>query len=255
MIKAAFFDIDGTLLSFKTHRVSEGTQRAFEKLRKQNIKTFIATGRPKIIIPPMPIQFDGYVTMNGALCWVGNQVVYSAPMDKCDSQRWLRYCKEHQVVNMSITRDKMYGNRMSDVVVAIHEQLDFEIPPVVDEDSIMDEEFYQFIGIMPAEEDAKVAELLPNCSLPRWHPTFTDIVKAGGNKSVGIQHVLEHYGFTPKEIIAFGDGGNDVEMLEYAGIGVAMGNADESVKRRSDFVTTDVDHEGIEYALTQLGII
>ncbi len=255
MIKAAFFDIDGTLLSFKTHQVSPGTITAFEKLHENGVLTFISTGRPKLIIPQMPVRFDGLVTMNGGLCWSGNEVIYSAPIPKSDSQRWLEYAKSHQIVTMSITKDKMFGNRMSDIALAIHKQLDFKLPPIVDEESILDEDFFQFIGVMPPEMDKEVQELLPGCSLPRWHPAFTDIVKNGSNKAVGISHLLEHYHITKEEIIAFGDGGNDIDMLEYAGIGVAMGNADNTVKDHADYVTTDVDNEGIYNALVKLNII
>lgn len=255
MIKAAFFDIDGTLLSFHTHQVSPGTIEAFHKLQERGILTFISTGRPKLIIPSMPVHFDGYVTMNGGLCWVGDQAVYSAPIPQEDSRRWLLYAKEHQIVTMSITRDQMFGNRMSDIALAIHKQLDFQLPPIVDEESILDKEFFQFIGVMPADQDPTIQELLPHCSLPRWHPAFTDIVRAGGSKAVGMDRILAHLGITPDEIIAFGDGGNDIEMLEYAGIGVAMGNAEPSVKQHADYVTTDVDHEGIQHALEQLHII
>lgn len=80
MIKAAFFDIDGTLLSFKTHVVSSGTVRAFEALHAQGVRTFIASGRPKVLIPDMPVSFDGYVTMNGGYCFVGDQVLLRNPI-------------------------------------------------------------------------------------------------------------------------------------------------------------------------------
>lgn len=55
--------------------------------------------------------------------------------------------------------------------------------------------------------------------------------------------------------MAFGDGGNDISMLEYVGIGVAMGNANPPVKERADFVTKDIDDDGIEYALRHFGLI
>ena len=58
-----------------------------------------------------------------------------------------------------------------------------------------------------------------------------------------------------EEIIAFGDGGNDVDMLEYAGIGVAMGNAGEDVKAAADYVTTAIDDDGIFNALKHFNVI
>ena len=255
MIKAVFFDIDGTLLSFVTHQMSAGTIEACRRLNERGIKVFISTGRPKIIIPHLPIQIEGYVTMNGGLCLVGDEVVYSAPIPREDATTWLKFAKANHVATMSITKDKMYGNELTETVLAIHKQLDFKLPPIVDEESILDEEFYQFIGVFEADKDASVCEMLPHCSLPRWHPAFSDIVLKGGTKAVGIEKMLQRYGWDRSEIMAFGDGHNDIEMLEYAGTGVAMGNAADEVKGHADYVTTDVDHEGVLHALTELGVI
>ena len=64
-------------------------------------------------------------------------------------------------------------------------------------------------------------------------------------------HLLcQHFGIRQEETIAFGDGGNDIDMLQWAGIGIAMGNASDEVKKAADWVTTDVDHEGIEHAIS-----
>ena len=81
------------------------------------------------------------------------------------------------------------------------------------------------------------------------------MVHMDNSKAVGIESVLRHFGLDRSECIAFGDGGNDIEMLEYCGIGVAMGNADDTVKQHADHVTTSVDDEGIEQALIDLHII
>ncbi len=91
--------------------------------------------------------------------------------------------------------------------------------------------------------------------LPRWHPQFSDLVNADNSKATGIDSILHHYGIDRNECIGFGDGGNDIEMLDFCGIGVAMGNADDNVKAHADYVTTSVDDEGIANALRQLHII
>ena len=76
-----------------------------------------------------------------------------------------------------------------------------------------------------------------------------------GGKVVGIEKMLEHHGITKEEIIAFGDGENDLEMLAFAGVGVAMGNADEEVKEVADYVTTDIDDDGIWNACKHFNLI
>ena len=256
MIKAAFFDIDGTLLSFKTHLVSPGTIQAFEELHRQGIHTFISSGRPKVLIPPMPVGFDGYVTMNGGYCFVGNQVLLRNPIPQEETDRWLQYAEQENLCTMIFTEHEMYVNTHSDPVAnAIRNQLEFQMPPLLPTLQMMGRETFQVIAIMPAQRDNDVLQMLPHCRLPRWHPQFSDLVNADNSKATGIDSILHHYGIDRNECIGFGDGGNDIEMLDFCGIGVAMGNADDNVKAHADYVTTSVDDEGIANALRQLHII
>lgn len=256
MIKAAFFDIDGTLLSFTTHQVSPGTIRAFKALHQQGVKTFISSGRPKILIPDMPVCFDGYVTMNGGYCFVGNQVLLRNPIPQAETDRWLHYAQQEGLCTMIFTEHDMFVNTHTNPVAnAIRNQLEFTMPPLLPIEQMIGRETYQIIAIMTADRDKAVLEMLPHCRLPRWHPQFSDLVKANNSKASGIESILNYYGIAKDECIGFGDGGNDVEMLDYCGIGVAMGNADEKVKAHADFVTTSVDEEGILHALTALSII
>ncbi len=256
MIKAAFFDIDGTLLSFKTHLVSPGTIQAFEELHRQGIHTFISSGRPKVLIPPMPVGFDGYVTMNGGYCFVGDQVLLRNPIPQQETDRWLQYAEQENLCTMIFTEHEMFVNTHSDPVAnAIRNQLEFQMPPLLPTQQMMGRETFQVIAIMPAERDNDVLQMLPHCRLPRWHPQFSDLVNADNSKATGIDSILHHYGIDRNECIGFGDGGNDIEMLDFCGIGVAMGNADDNVKAHADYVTTSVDDEGIANALRQLHII
>ena len=84
---------------------------------------------------------------------------------------------------------------------------------------------------------------------------FADILPAGGGKPNGLAHTLAHLGLTREQCIAFGDGGNDVTMLEYAGIGVAMGNACDAAKAAADYVTDDITADGLAKALAHFGLI
>ena len=89
VIRAAFFDIDGTLLSFSTHRVSEGTVRAFDTLHSHGVRTFLSTGRPMIIVPPMPLSFEASITMNGALVFTPTETLLRNPVPAADLDAWL----------------------------------------------------------------------------------------------------------------------------------------------------------------------
>lgn len=252
MIKAAFFDIDGTLLSFTTHRVSKGTVRAFEKLHQAGVRTFLSTGRPEVLIPEMPISFEGKITMNGGLVFTPEKVLLSNPISDKELQVWLNIANDKHLCTMVFTRNNMFLAQPNEIGLKLRNQLEFEMPPVVDIDRMRSETVYQIIAIMPGEMDAMVADVLPHCRLPRWHPYFTDIVAHDNSKARGMEAICQHYGIRQEETIAFGDGANDIEMLEWAGIGIAMGNADEAVKKHADRVTTDVDNEGIENAVNEI---
>ena len=94
--------------------------------------------------------------------------------------------------------------------------------------------------------------VLTNCDAHRWHPDFADCICKGTNKATGIDDVIKHYGIDISEVMAFGDGGNDVEMLRHAGVGVAMGNASNEVKKYAKVVTESVDNDGVARILRQI---
>lgn len=252
MIKAAFFDIDGTLLSFTTHRVSAGTIRAFDRLHRAGVRTFLSTGRPEVLIPKMPVSFEAKITMNGGLVFTSNEVLLSNPIPNDELQSWLDIAKDKHLCTMIFTKNNMFLAQPNEVGIKLRNQLEFEMPPVVELDSLRKETAYQIIAIMPGEMDNTVGKMLPHCRLPRWHPYFTDIVAFDNSKARGMEAICQHYGILQEETIAFGDGANDIEMLEWAGIGIAMGNADEGVKKHANMVTTDVDNEGIENAVNEI---
>ncbi len=252
MIKAAFFDIDGTLLSFNTHRVSDGTIRAFDRLHQAGVHTFISSGRPMVLIPPMPVTFEGHITMNGGLVFTPETTLLSNPIAEEDKQRWLDFAAEHNIATMLFTADSMMGAQVNDIALRLRDQLEFEMPPMVDINEMRRHEAYQLIAIMPPELDSQVSGLMPHSRLPRWTPIFTDIVADGNSKAQGMEAICRHFGIRQEETIAFGDGGNDIEMLQWAGIGIAMGNAVPEVQAAADMVTTSVDDEGIEQAINKI---
>lgn len=209
-----------------------------------------------VLIPQMPVTFDGYATMNGGYCFVGDKVLLRSPIPQEETDRWLQYAEKENLCTMIFTEHEMFVNTYSNPVAnAIRDQLEFQMPPLLPINQMIGRETYQIIAIMPADLDKTVANMLPHCRLPRWHPQFSDLVNANNSKASGIESIISHFGIKKEECIAFGDGGNDIEMLEYCGIGVAMGNADDSVKAHADYATTSVDEEGIEQALLSLHII
>ena len=120
---------------------------------------------------------------------------------------------------------------------------------------IQHEDIYQLSAFLPPEKEAEFLRRCPGCLAVRWEDDFCDILPAGGGKPNGLAHTLTHLGLTREQSIAFGDGGNDVTMLEYAGIGVAMGNACDAAKAAADYVTDDITADGLAKALAHFGLI
>ena len=108
--------------------------------------------------------------------------------------------------------------------------------------------------IRPDQEEW-LHSILPGCDFLRWASTGVDIVPSGRDKADGIEAYLSHYGIPLTDYMAFGDEHNDVGMIRRAPIGVAMGNGNEDVKAVADYVTTDIDDNGIWNALKHFGVL
>lgn len=260
MIKAVFFDVDGTLVSFKTHRVPQSTLEAIKKLQAKGIKVFVATGRHPSILTEgnnvHEIDFDGFVTLNGQYCFTKDgKVIYENNICREDIVALLEFLKENRFPCAFVEDRDTYMNYIDDVVVNLLKSVNVPLPPIEDIERAKDGKVFQLNPYIPVEFEAEVMKVLPNCEATRWSPTFIDVIPAGGGKHVAIQKIMEYYGYKKDEIMAFGDGGNDKTMLMTAGIGVAMGNANEDVKEIADYVTKSVDNDGVLNALKHFNVI
>ena len=109
---------------------------------------------------------------------------------------------------------------------------------------------YQASAFYMREEEAVLEEALPKgCKFARWCDYAVDITPIKGGKVEGIKSICKSVGLEQSEIMAFGDAENDIDMIKFAQIGVAMGNAQDCVKETADYVTTDVNENGIRNAL------
>lgn len=257
MSKALFFDIDGTLVSFKTHTIPQSTISAIKCLKQQGHKVFIATGRPKLLINIKDIEFDGFISMNGAHCYTSDSTdIYRGTIPSDDIERLITYYSTHNYPFLCVSDKDWFITHCNEAVKEICDLINIDIPPFAPIETARDREILEIMGYFTQKTDEEVfSKVLTHCDTVRWHPLFTDIVKKGINKSTGIDEVIRFYGMKLEDTIAFGDGGNDIPMLKHAGIGIAMGNASERVQRAADYVTTSVDEDGIFNALNHFGLL
>ncbi len=199
--------------------------------------------------------FDGYITLNGQYCYTNNQIIYSNTIKKEDLQALLDYLKDHQVPCGFTEENTKYFNYRDERVDAIHAITHNDDHPAGDCSHVIDKSIYQIMCFVDKNEEKEILSHMPHCISARWHPTFCDISPIGGTKQLGIDKFLEYYGLDLKDTMAFGDGGNDMQMLQHVSLAVAMGNAGDELKSIADFVTKGVDDEGIAYALKHYGLI
>lgn len=132
MIKAIFFDIDGTLVSFKTHLVPLSTIESLNILREKGVKVFIATGRhPSAINNLGDLRFDGYVTVNGGYCIVGtDDVIYKHTISNGDVEALLQYMKTTESFPCAFVHEKdVIMNYTDEAVEEVFQLLNFPAPP------------------------------------------------------------------------------------------------------------------------------
>ena len=256
MIKAAFFDVDGTLVSHKTKSVPQSARDALEKLRASGVKCIVATGRHLREMKKLPvgdIPFDSYITLNGQLILDENQeMLHGVPITGQARDILLRMYDCRELPLLLVEEGSNFLNFVDDRVRTVHRAISTPIPPLVPRAG---RELYQVCAYVTKEEEHLLVELQGQCVMTRWGFGGVDIVAKGGGKMTGIRWYLERSGIDPSEIIAFGDAENDLDMLKLACIGVAMGNGTEEVKQAADYVTADIDDDGIARALKHFGLI
>ena len=262
-IKAAFFDIDGTLTSFVTHVVPQSTVDALHALQRKGVKVFICSGRAPsymgVVLDTIPVEFDGIVGLNGQYCTTRDGLNYRHPIDQADVEIITSWLEEHpEVIANYAESDYGYFNRTNESLERTWKSLGKTAPKINVHDPrerIGEHRTFQISPYIDPETEASIEALCGNVRGVRWHPSFTDLIPADGGKAVGLRVVLEHFGWTNDNAIAFGDGGNDVDMLRYAGVGVAMGNATAEPKDAADYITDDVDDDGILNALKHFDVL
>ena len=261
MIKAVFFDIDGTLVSFNTHKVLDSSKRAIKELKEKGIKVFIATGRIKLHINNLgDLEFDGYITANGHDCYIGEKEIYRNGISAETLHALLDYLENEEKFPCSImTNNGIFSNYIDDSVKELSEEINLEIPSVEDFPKFVEENIDEVLQINIYVDENKEKELMKkifkDCESSRWCPVFADVDTKGGGKHIGVDKIIEFYKIDISETMAFGDGGNDLSMIEHCAIGIAMGNANEKLKKAADYITDDVDNDGIYKALKHFNII
>ena len=256
-IKIVFFDIDDTLRNSKTGFIPASIPTVFKQLREKGILTGIASGRGIFGVVPeiRELKPDFFVTLNGAYIEdkKGN-VIYSNKIAKDKVEEYIAWTKEvgidYGLVASHTAKLSTRTDMISQAIDPIYPNLD------VDPDFYEKEDIYQ---MWTFEDQGDVLTLPESLSstlrMVRWHEHSSDVVALNGSKAAGVAKVVEHLGYKPENVMVFGDGLNDLELLDYAGISIAMEVSHEKIKEKADYITKTLEEDGIFDALERLGMV
>ncbi|GAB1763791.1 Cof-type HAD-IIB family hydrolase [Priestia aryabhattai] len=235
--KLIALDMDGTLLN-NQQEISEENRAAIAKAQEQGVHVVLSTGRSLLTCREyaQSLQLSSYlITVNGSEIWdESGQLVERKLIDASHIEKMWNLTQEHKLNFWAVTTDKVWRDEFPEDI-ASQEWLKFgyDIP----DDALREEVLKQIAGISDFE--------ISNSSL-----TNLEINALGINKAKGIMTVCERLDISMDEVIAMGDSLNDMAMIEAAGCGIAMGNAQEAVKEAADWVTDTNVNNGVAKAIS-----
>lgn len=254
--KIAFFDIDGTLVD-EEKRIPEDAIEAIRRLKEQGIEPVIATGRAPYFFQDLAKQIgiESYVSLNGAYVRYRGEDLYESkiPVEVLEKLVGLAGKNGHELVfegkntYFATSPEHPFVYEAVASLKVVH--------PEADADFWKKEGIYQVFLHCESQEEHLYPSELPELRFVRWHSKAMDVLPNTGSKAEGIKALLDTLGIAPEEAIAFGDGLNDKEMLQFVGLGIAMGNSHKELIPYADYVTTNVDEGGVKNGLEYAGVL
>lgn len=252
-----FFDVDGTLFDHSTKQVHPDTVLAIKALaNNRDVELALATGRSlgalHVINDILP-YFSIKVLLNGAFALHHNNVIFSAPLPIDDIKSLHAYAEKHQLALGFVSSHDEAISQINETVVKAIDNFDMPMP-------VMDPFYYTHKPVFQmwafSEESHHIDALkstFPRLRFMSWHANGCDITSPVHNKGTTIKAITEG---KYEQVIAFGDGENDLEMLEMVDFGVAMGNAySVALKSKADYICEPIFEGGIAKTLKKLHLI
>lgn len=251
-------DMDGTLLNTRgiiTKRTILSIRNAVEK----GVVFTVSTGRPiqgverynKILNLDAP-----FITYNGAMIVIGKskKILYEQGLEACDARNILNWAKQFTPTVMVWSDNKLYVSELNERTEKYKSLSGVEPILIKDEEAVIQNGITKILWYDDAENISGYLPVLrdnlgSSINLYTSQPYFLEFVDIRVSKARALERLGQYYNISPSEMIAIGDGLNDLDMIEYAGLGVAMGNAHDLVKGRADFITKSCDEDGVAYVI------
>lgn len=267
--KWCVLDMDGTLLD-SHDTISKENETALNKLQKNGVEVIIASGRVDLMLKRYIRQLNlkGHIiSCNGGL--IRNietgEIVYSKAMDRNTVKQIISFCLKEQIHLLVYTSDVVYTNKDNPKAVKyerINQSLDadlrFPVEYIVDPSlqNTSDKDILKILLICKNQNQVEQLQkrfvMNKDISVVSSADGLLDIMASNTSKGRALKILSEKEKVDPKQIIAFGDNYNDIEMLQFAGMSVAVENSVPQVKDAARYVTKSNDESGVAYAINHL---
>jgi Cof subfamily protein (haloacid dehalogenase superfamily) len=255
--KYIFLDADGTLIDHDSNQIPESTKKAIKLAQNNGHEVLIATGRPPSLFYGIDkeINCTSYVASNGRIVVIDGELVHGETISREIVDKVLTYFEGLKLdVALEGMEKYVVHTKYTDLVEKFSHRFHIEVP-VLFPNFHLDNDVYQMVLFYDQPDFKKFEEVFPDLAFNYSCEYGIDINLKGGMKDIGLKIILDKLNLDLKDIIAVGDGYNDISMIEFAGTGVAMGNASEEVKKHADIVTDSVENDGIYKLFKKLNLI
>lgn len=257
-IKIVAIDLDGTLLD-PEGVLSEENADAVRRATEAGVQVVIATGKSRgsieRLLPQLALESPGVFNQGLVIYDAAGSILQETALDEEVVDDILRFARERELPYFAYSGqhivtpfDSEYRQRLIDLY--------HEPTPVIGEPEA-DRAVHKIVVIDPEDDETMQGEVratLEEICEGKAHitqavPNFVEVLPAGTSKGAGLRWLLDELDIPPEQVLAIGDGENDVEMLQLAGIGVAMGNAHPRVKEVADVVVGSNEQSGVAEAI------
>lgn len=260
--KLLVLDLDGTLTNSKKE-ITRHTKETLIKAQKAGLKVVLASGRPTYGVAPLANElelqkYEGYIlAYNGGeiIDWKTRELMYEKQLDSDLLPYLYRCAKENDFAIVTYENEYVLTEKPDDEYV-LKEAL-LNVMKIKKVDNFLEAVKHPITKCLIVGEPSRLAllekemyeKLKDRMGVFRSEPYFLELVPKGIDKAQSLSVLLEEIGMTKNEMIAIGDGFNDLSMIQYAGLGIAMENAQDVVKQAADFITLSNEEDGVAYAV------
>lgn len=259
--KVIFLDCDGTIFDVPRNmlKASDKTRYAIKELIKNGHLVFIASGRCKCLLPDDVVDLNpsGFITTNGTYAYMKDKVIFEKPLKQESINLLIDYCKENNGLCFLESQDYIYIRSLDDPLYV--EFVDaWDVKHEIFKDKLLTDKWYLMMSVFRSEDECIRFEnkLQDKLDIRRQYGfTSFDVTDFGNDKGLGVKKVLEYLNIDKKDAYAFGDGLNDLEMLEAVGESYAMENGNPKLKALAKNIAPDVLDDGFYQIMCQDGLI